>query len=190
MNYIKYLQFWFYGILKKEKIITDTSKSVFDINFNELKKKTNLVIFDFDDTLVDFGGKLNLKTINFLKSLTNKGFKVSVFSNCTKKRLEELNNVLEKINVYNKSGSSKPAPDGFLEIMSHFNMKPENTIAVGDKIGTEMYGAYLAGIKYRILVEPFSIIFGGKKASIFHRIVRSFEKYFYFIDKPFRTRVK
>ncbi|MDD3647315.1 MAG: HAD hydrolase-like protein [Candidatus Dojkabacteria bacterium] len=179
MNYSKYVQFWIKGVFGRVRILTENKKSVFEIDFQNLKAKTDLVIFDFDDTLVEFGGRLNSDMSDLLKRIIDMGYKVAVFSNCTKQRTAELNKVLTPLGIYNVVRSDKPSPEGFIDAMKHFDVSPERTIAVGDKIGTEMYGAYLAGIRYRILVEPFSYVFGGRKASIYHRILREVEKIAY-----------
>lgn len=179
MDYSKYLQFWTKGILGKKKIITDKKESVYGIDFESLKKDVDLVIFDFDDTLVDFKGQLDSDMSDFLDVLIQKGYKIGVFSNCSEQRSEELHGILDPLGIYSVQRSDKPSPAGFVEVMEHYQISPDKTIAVGDKLGTEMYGAYLAGIKYRILVEPFSSVFGGKRASVFHRIVRKVEKLSY-----------
>ncbi|MBU0976088.1 MAG: HAD-IIIA family hydrolase [Patescibacteria group bacterium] len=179
MNYTKYIEFWLKGILGRKKVIIDRIKSVSEIDFRGLKTSADLAIFDFDDTLVEFGGQLNSDMFDLLKKLKSMKYEVAVFSNCSKQRTEELDKILKPLGIYNVVRSDKPSPKGFIETMKHFDISPEKTIAIGDKIGTEMYGAYLAGIKFRILVEPFSYIFGGKKASIFHRILRKTEKVAY-----------
>jgi predicted HAD superfamily phosphohydrolase YqeG len=180
MNYTKYLQFYYKALLKRQVIITQQSKSVFDIDYTSLRKESNLIIFDYDDTLVDFLGSIGEDSISLLNKLKKMGFDLAVFSNCTPKRAKELMAVLSKLNVYNVTGSDKPSPRGFIEAINHFKTTPEKTIAVGDKLGTEMYGAYLANIKHRIIVNPFSYIHGGQKANFFHRCIRKFEKVLYY----------
>jgi HAD superfamily hydrolase (TIGR01662 family) len=180
MNYKKYLNFWIHVFTKKERIITSQEKSVFDIDFARLTKDINLIIFDFDDTLVDFLGELKQDSLDLLNKLKQEGFEIAIFSNCTKKRFKELESMVSKLDVFLVTKRDKPSPDGFLQAVENFNTSPQKTVAIGDKIGTEMYGAFLAGIDKRILVEPYSYILGGKKANIFHRFVRKVEKLFYF----------
>jgi predicted HAD superfamily phosphohydrolase YqeG len=49
---------------------------------------------------------------------------------------------------------------------------------VGDRVGTDLWGAYLAGIKYRILVKPYSKSFGGQSAGVILKILKFFENLF------------
>jgi hypothetical protein len=40
-----------------------------------------------------------------------------------------------------------------------------------------MYGAYLAGYRERVLVKPYTEIFGGKKSSWIEQLLRSVENF-------------
>jgi predicted HAD superfamily phosphohydrolase YqeG len=188
MNYNKYLQFWGHLLAKKEPIITDYKESVFEIDFAKLKQNTDLVIFDFDDTLVDFLGELTDKSLKLIKDLQEKGWKVAIFSNCTKKRLKELKGMLKGLDIFLVTRNDKPSPDGFLEAIKHFGSSTRKTLTIGDKIGTEMYGAYLSRVRERILVEPYSYVFNGSKANVIHRFIRNIEKFIYF--KIFKNEKK
>jgi predicted HAD superfamily phosphohydrolase YqeG len=60
--------------------------------------------------------------------------------------------------------------------MEHLKTGPRNTAMVGDRPGTDMWGAHRAGIKHTILVEPYSEAFGGKKPGAIIRLARAAEK--------------
>lgn len=179
MNIKTYLKFW-NSLLKKEKIVSGYKKSIFEINFSALKEKYDLIIFDYDDTISDFHGKLNPKVIDFIAHLLQMGYKIGVVSNCSKKRFSTLKKYLEKFNVYLAASGNKPSPKGFFEILSHFEISPNKAISIGDRIGTECYAAKLAGIEKIYLVERYSKIFGGKQTNIFHKGINALEKRIYY----------
>ena len=39
--------------------------------------------------------------------------------------------------------------------MKHYNIKPENTAIIGDKLGMDMWGGYVSEITHRILVKKY-----------------------------------
>ncbi len=181
MDFAAYLKFWTKVVPGKLNIVDERARSVFEIDFERLKEDGfKLVIFDVDDTIDDFHGEITTRARDFLKELQNSGYKVGVFSNSKKERMGYLNDLFKKLNIYNVYRSDKPNPLGFVEIMKHYEISPDNTIMVGDRIGTDILGAYLARIKKKILVEPFSEVFGGKKSGSFDRIIRKLEKLIYF----------
>lgn len=180
MNYKKYLTFYTEALPKRWRLPTGREKSIFDINFDNLKSEIDLVIFDFDDTLSDFHGGINSSSEKLLNKLQKLKFNIAVLSNCSEERADFLDKLLAKWNILSVRGSNKPSEGGFLQAMQHYNVASDRTMAVGDKLGTDIYGAYLAKIKYRIIVEPYSKLFGGKKAELYNRVVRKFEKFLYF----------
>ena len=64
-------------------------KSVYDIDYNLLKKKKiKCLLFDLDNTCVGYHVKSPTKDmITLFQRLTKEGFKVIIFSNATPKRL-------------------------------------------------------------------------------------------------------
>lgn len=179
MDFSTYIKLWLKHIPKRTKLFDTRAKSIFDIDFSQLKKEGfQLIIFDVDDTIDDFLGEISQRSIDFLKSLQEMGFKLGAFSNSKPKRTAYLSELFPKVGIYNVVRSDKPNPAGYLEIMSHYKIGPNETIMLGDKVGTDMFGAYNAGIKHKILVEPFSHVFGGKKAKSIDRFVRNIEKLF------------
>jgi len=179
MNIKIYLKFW-KSLLKREKLITSHKKSIFNIDFSDIKNKYELIIFDYDDTISDFHGKLDPKVSDLLMHLHQMGYKIGVVSNCSKKRFSTLKKYLEKMNIYLAPSGNKPSPKGFFEILSHFEISPNKTVSIGDRIGTECFAAKLAGIEKVYLVERYSKVFGGKKPNIFHQAINGLEKKIYF----------
>lgn len=169
-----YGKFWI-ETLFKNNFASYKVKSVHSINYEDyFQKGYRLIIFDYDDTLTDFHGNLSEQTKDLLKFL-NTGYKIGILSNFPPSREKAMLRNFEGIDVYFSKDSNKPNPSGYEEIMNHFKISREKTLMVGDKVGTDLFGAYLAGISKRILVEPYSKIFGGKKPNIIIRIFRRLE---------------
>ena len=164
----KYIAF-----LLTPKIITSQASSPYSINYDLLQQNgVTTLLFDFDDTLAEFNGPFSQKEHELLKKLIP-NFKVAIISNCNASRKNKL--IKEYNYVYIPPLSFKPFPEGYLEVLEQFNALPEQTAMIGDRPGTDLYGAYLAGIKERILVRPYSKVFGGKKPGFLYRWLRSFE---------------
>lgn len=178
MKFKYYRKFIFSLIFSRKKFVSEFKESVFEIDF-ESYKNLRLIIFDFDDTLSSHLGQLNEDSIKLLKKLKENNFEVAVYSNCGPNRNKYLIESLTPLKVFNVNRSTKPDPQGYIEVMNHFGTKPEQTMMVGDRIGTDIYGAFLANIEYRILVKPYSIKFGGAKATGYHYIMKSLEGFLY-----------
>ena len=178
MDIKEYIRFLFTQVFNKQKIITKKAESVFDINYKKLKKKgVKLLIFDVDDTLTGHKDIIEKESLELLKKLT-KDFRISVLSNCGPSRKKELEKYFKNLKVFVEPTSKKPSRAGFVNIMNHFNILPENTAMIGDKVSMDIWGAYVSGIKERILVEPWSDIFTGLKSNYFLRLIRETEKKF------------
>lgn len=177
MNYSKYKNFIIDILFLRKKLNVNRAKSVLDIEFDSYQDLgAKLVIFDMDDTLTEFLGKPKQKVIDLLNGLKNKDFNLAIFSNSSKERTKELENIFKELDIYSLTRSDKPHPEGYREIMARYNVTPEQTIMIGDRLGTDIYGAFLADIKYLFLVEPYSYVFKGKKAPVYIRLIRSLEK--------------
>lgn len=174
-----YLQFLAKG-LTTGNLVTDRKESVVDIDFKELKAQgAQLLIFDFDDTLGEFHATSLPTNVKELLVYLQKDFKLALFSNCTPERNEILNQVFRGIDIYMVERSDKPNRAGYEEIFDHFSISAANAVMVGDKVGTDMWGAYISNVKHRILVEPYSEVFGGRKTKIIDRVIKAIEKKLY-----------
>lgn len=169
-----YAKFWL-ETLFKNNFASYTAKSIHAINYDDyFQKGYRLLIFDYDDTLTDFHGNLSQQTKDLLKFLST-GYKIAILSNFPPKREKSMKRNFEGLDVYFCKDSNKPNTAGYEEIMNHYKINNEKTIMIGDKVGTDLYGAYRAGIAKRILVEPYSKVFGGKKPNLVIRIFRKLE---------------
>jgi len=176
MNLRTYLSFWtnleFAKTVKKNYV-----KSIYDIDYQRLHDQgIRVLIYDYDDTLADFHGVLSEKTTNILHELVKMGFKIGLLSNFKPVRKQILIETFANIEIYIDYSANKPEPTGYLNILKYYNLKPNQACMVGDRVGTDIFGAHLAGIEQRVLVKPFSEVFGGKKAPLKDRIMKELEK--------------
>jgi len=173
LDYYSYFKFLINQIHNKTKY--KKQNSIFSINYNNLKKKgIKLIIFDMVDTLTDHKGILSKKTKTLLKKLSN-SFKIAILSNCNYKRQNQIIKMVKNLDVYVENTNLKPKKTGFVNILKHFNIKKKYAVMIGDRVGSDIYGAKNAGIKKLILVIPYSKFFGGNKANLFYRILRKIE---------------
>jgi uncharacterized protein len=155
MDLIEYMRFLHHFLFIKTKTYTLNEKSIFTIDYKKLKKeKIKLLIFDVDDTLTWHRGALEEKTIKLLKKLS-KDFNIAILSNCEDRRRKEIATMLFGINLFISPHSDKPGKEGFINSMKHFSILPENTAMIGDRLGTDIWGAYITKIKERILVKGY-----------------------------------
>ncbi len=155
MDFIEYFRFLRHSIFVRTKTYTQKNESVFSIDYSKLKKDgVKLLIFDVDDTLTWNLGRLEEKTIALLKDLSKK-FKIAIFSNCSKNRRKKLSIMLSGLDIYIVPIGGKPGKQGFLHTIGHFRIKPENIAMIGDRMGTDIWGAYVTNIKERVLVKGY-----------------------------------
>ena len=97
------------------------------------------------------------ETIFVLQYLKNKGIKLVLVSNTVPiaeriiKKLD-LEKYFDMIFLSFAERMRKPSPMIYKKILDNMNLKPEEVIAVGDKIETDIVGAELYGIK-AVLVD-------------------------------------
>ncbi|MBI2665012.1 HAD hydrolase-like protein [Candidatus Woesearchaeota archaeon] len=178
MNPFAYSWFWISFFFGKKKIKLSTShyQSIYDIDYEALHKKgIKLLIFDFDDTLTYDKGEISSKTKQLLEKLSKK-FKLAIFTNSHFWRRRKIIAMISKLPIYVNGGSGKPAKKGFGHLLDHYHIQPKNAAMIGDKLVMDLWGAYNTGMEERILVEPYSEIFGGKKANVLDSWLRNLEK--------------
>ncbi|MFH0961129.1 MAG: HAD-IA family hydrolase [archaeon] len=162
IDLIEYARFLVSG--KGDSICTGRADSVFGIDYRKLARSgKKLVIFDADETLSKNHGKLPKETLALLRALLKLGFKLAILSNCGRKRREALRKMLGRLPVLVGETGNKPNREGFARLMADAGASPEKTIMVGDKPGVDLWGAYVSGIRERILVGKYSGLGGRKK---------------------------
>jgi len=129
-------------------------KSIYTINYEKLYEDgMRCLLFDLDNTCVPYVEKVPSKKLKDLfDRLKDMGFKVIIFSNAGKKRLEPFKNGLLVDCSYS---SKKPSKIKFLKVLSLFGFDLSETAIIGDQLFTDIFGGNRVGIK-TILVNPMS----------------------------------
>ncbi len=126
-------------------------KSIYDIDYNKLKKKgIKCLLFDLDNTLVPVNVAVPTKKVKELFVMLERDFKIIILSNSGKKRLTPFK---EGLNVDVSASSRKPFKKKYLKIISLYQLKVHEMVAIGDQLLTDIYGANRVGIT-SILVHP------------------------------------
>ena len=129
-------------------------KSIYSINYEKLYNcGIRCLLFDLDNTCVPYVEKVpSKKLIDLFDYLKDMGFKVILFSNATKKRLEVFKNTLVVDCSYS---SRKPSKRKFLKVLKMYNFDLSEVAIIGDQLFTDILGGTRVGIK-TILVNPMS----------------------------------
>lgn len=129
-------------------------KSIYSINYEKLCNcGIRCLLFDLDNTCVPYVEKVpSKKLIDLFDYLKDMGFKVILFSNATKKRLEVFKNTLVVDCSYS---SRKPSKRKFLKVLKMYNFDLSEVAIIGDQLFTDILGGNRVGIK-TILVNPMS----------------------------------
>ena len=101
------------------------------------------ILLDIDNTIaVPNTGICDERAEKFIKDLQEAGFKVVIFSNNTRKRVDMFK---RDIDVDTNCWSMKPLPFSYLTICKKMNTEPSKTIVLGDQLVTDILGANLSG---------------------------------------------
>lgn len=152
-----------------EKFIPDIyQKSIFSIDYKKLKSRgIKCIIFDVDNTLAPGSTvKPSRKVKDLVEKLKEKGFRVVIVSNASKKRLTPFKEILE---VDCAASSRKPFGRKFRRILKEYRYKVNEVAIIGDQLITDVLGGNRVGIT-TILVNPIS-----SKDQFFTHITRFFE---------------
>lgn len=127
-------------------------KSIYTIDYSKLLSKgIKCLLFDLDNTIVPSRSfELPEKAKSLFVSLKQKGFKVILFSNSPKSRV---NTYKEFFNVDGIHMAFKPLSRQFKKIMSKYDLKPDEMAIIGDQLITDVAGGKKVGIT-TILVNP------------------------------------
>lgn len=177
-----YLSFWFVHKETRQEVVTQKVETLSDINFDKLREEgIKLIIFDYDDTLSGQEEPLSEETRNFLKDHSEassdpaKRFHLAILSNRSSSQ-DQITPILDDTVLYFKIGSHrKPHPDAFLPILKEHALEPSQVAMVGDRGGTDMWGAYRLGFRERILITPVSNRTGKHKPGFWFRFIRKIE---------------
>lgn len=129
-------------------------KSIYHIDYEKLLDNgITCILFDLDNTCVPYKDKEpNSKLINLFEDLKDKGFKLIIFSNATKRRISPFKKVL---NVDCLARAGKPRRRSFLKVLKLFNLKLSEVAIIGDQLFKDILGGNKVGIT-TVLVNPMS----------------------------------
>ena len=131
-------------------------QSIYTIDYKKLfNSGIKCLLFDLDNTCVPYVDKKPTKELKEqFDKLQDMGFKVIIFSNSNKKRLEPFKVYLK---VDCSASSKKPNKRKFIEVMNTYNYSLSEVAIIGDQLITDIYGGNRVGIT-TILVNPISNI--------------------------------
>ena len=126
------------GLIKKFFMPNDYVKSVFQIDIEKLAEAGfKGIITDLDNTLVGWDVKSpTIEIQQWFKRANELGITITIVSNNNEDRV-----------------SRKPVGKAFKKAIKHMNIKPEETIVIGDQMLTDVFGGNRNGL-YTIMVVP------------------------------------
>lgn len=132
------------------------SKSIYTIDYNKLLDRgIKYLLFDLDNTCIPYLDKNPTKELKeHFDKLKDMGFKVIIFSNSPKERLEPFK---KNLNVDCCAKACKPRKRGFIKVLKMYNLTLPEIAIIGDQLVTDIYGGNRVGIT-TILVNPMSDI--------------------------------
>lgn len=127
-------------------------KSIYEIDFTSLKTKgIKAVITDLDNTLVEWHrAEATPEVQDWFKHLDEYGLKVTIVSNNNEKRVRAFCDPEKRVFIHS---AKKPRRKAFRQACERMQVKPEETVVIGDQIFTDVLGGNRAGI-HTILVVP------------------------------------
>jgi uncharacterized protein len=111
-----------------------------------------LILLDADNTLLPWKSEeFPQETLDWIAEAKSAGLQLCLISNTrNKERLERLSNVL---GIAVAEGKFKPSREMYINALERFQVKPEETVMVGDQLFTDILGANRSGVE-SILVRP------------------------------------
>lgn len=126
-------------------------KSIYDIDFlNLYKRGYRGLILDIDNTLAPHNADADHKIEELFLKLSKIGFKTCLLSNNKEDRVKRFNRNIHSLYIFN---AGKPGRKNYKKSMKLMGTKRKETLAIGDQIFTDVWGARRSGIKC-ILLDP------------------------------------
>jgi len=128
-------------------------KSIFDINYEVLKKKNiKVIIFDLDNTIMKVDEETPSNKVEELFNKINKDFKVFIASNNEEERVK---NIGKKLGVHAFYKVSKPSKKIKKLLLNKYSVNMNEAAIIGDQIVTDIFmGNRLHMVT--ILVDPMA----------------------------------
>ncbi|AUW62624.1 MULTISPECIES: YqeG family HAD IIIA-type phosphatase [Staphylococcus] len=140
------------GLIKTYFMPNDYVQSVFQIDIEKLANSGfKGIITDLDNTLVGWDVKTPTKEIQeWFKKANDLGLTITIVSNNNEKRVSGFSKDLDVDFIFK---ARKPMGRAFKKAIQHMNIKPEETIVIGDQMLTDVLGGNNNGL-YTIMVVP------------------------------------
>ncbi|MGX0615538.1 putative phosphatase [Staphylococcus hominis] len=140
------------GLIKTYFMPNDYVQSVFQIDIEKLANSGfKGIITDLDNTLVGWDVKTPTKEIQeWFKKANDLGLTITIVSNNNEKRVSGFSKDLYVDFIFK---ARKPMGRAFKKAIQHMNIKPEETIVIGDQMLTDVLGGNNNGL-YTIMVVP------------------------------------
>lgn len=150
--------------------------SIFDLDFELFFNGMHLVS-DWDGVWVHHNGLLGTDARKKLEEAVDYCSTVSILSNCSAEREEQMKKSLEPMGVrFFRAQPPKPSPEAFANVFKARELTPSeimnNGVYVGDRLYSDVYGANRAGFLYVLQVQPMA---GNEPLGV--RIARTLENF-------------
>ena len=127
-------------------------ESAYQLPYEKMAEKgIRGLVFDVDNTLAFHDAPADKKAVELFRRLHELGFKTCLLSNNKEPRVKAFAEAVHASFYVFKGG--KPGTKGYKKAMELMGTTPEESVAVGDQLFTDVWGAKRAGI-YACLVKP------------------------------------
>jgi HAD superfamily phosphatase (TIGR01668 family) len=141
-----------------------------DISYEMLESEDiKAIIFDMDNTLVDYKYKYNDKLKSWIDNMKQKGIKFCILSNTP--RTSKIKQVAGDLDMEYINNAYKPWSGGYRRAIKMLDMEKRHVAIAGDQIFTDIWGGNRFGIR-TILIKPINT-----KETIVTKIKRPLERY-------------
>ena len=126
-------------------------KSIFDVNYDLLKKKNiKVIIFDLDNTIITVDEDYPSDKVVELFKKINKDFKIFIASNNKKERVRRIGKYM---NVHAFYSVVKPTKKIRKLLLKKYDVKMSEVAIIGDQVVTDIFMGNRLKM-YTILVDP------------------------------------
>lgn len=126
-------------------------RSVYEIDFKKYYDEgRRAILFDIDNTLVMHDAPANDQAKALVDELSGIGFRMCVVSNNKGQRVSSF---ADAVGISYVCSAGKPGTKGYERAMELLGTEHKETMAVGDQLFTDMWGANRAGL-FSVLVKP------------------------------------
>ena len=135
-----------------EKLMPDLrARSAYSLPYDSFYEQgIRGLIFDIDNTLVMHGAPPGQACVELFDRLKKTGFSVLILSN---NGIDRVKSFADTVGAAYLNNAGKPSKKGYLKGCRIMGIRPDEALAVGDQIFTDILGAKRCGIR-AVMVEP------------------------------------